>query len=144
MTEERAAPMISLSSKLREELEEQARESYPREACGLLLGHRSPRQARVLELARARNINRDGPRHRYELAPEDFRAADKAARAAGLVILGVWHSHPDGSAKPSPADLAGAWEGWSYLIAALDAEGLTELRSWRLDEAGSFRAEVLL
>jgi len=32
---------------------------------------------------------------RYELRPEDLLAADKKARAAGLDLIGIFHSHPD-------------------------------------------------
>ena len=31
-------------------------------------------------------------------------------------------------------DFDAAWEGWSYLILSVDAEGVLEHRSWRLSE----------
>jgi proteasome lid subunit RPN8/RPN11 len=49
-----------------------------------------------------------------------------------LEVVGVWHSHPDHPARPSETDRNGAWEGWSYLILSVTAEGVPDLRSWRL------------
>ena len=63
-------------------------------------------------------------------------------RAAGLEVVGVWHSHPDHSAQPSETDRSAAWEGWSYLILSVTSEGVTESRSWRLREE-AFIEEVI-
>jgi len=60
----------------------------------------------------------------------------------GLAIVGVWHSHPDQTAKPSEADRRGAWLGWSYLIVAITDAGVAETRSWKL-EGSRFVEEVL-
>ena len=80
----------------------------------------------------ARNLNRERARDRYELAPKDLLASDGAARERGLEIVGVWHSQPDHPAVPSATVREGFWEGWSYLIAAVERGGLRDLRSWRL------------
>ena len=96
---------------------DRARAAAPREACGLLLGERA-RVADVVELANvARGLDR------FDLDPAGFVRAASDARARGLDVVGVWHSHPDGSLAPSAADLAGALRGeraWSHLIVALD------------------------
>ncbi len=49
-----------------------------------------------------------------------------------LEVVGIWHSHPDHPAEPSATDRAGAWEGWSYVIASVSSEGIPSVRSWRL------------
>jgi desampylase len=69
---------------------------------------------------------------RYEIAPEMVLAADRAARAAGRVLLGAWHSHPGGRAVPSAQDLEEAWPDWCYLIVGLADAARPELRAWRL------------
>lgn len=88
------------------------------------------------------NLNHERPHDRYDLDPAGFLAADREARSAGLEIVGIWHSHPDHPARPSATDLAGAWEGWSYVIVAVTADGAGELRSWRLED-GRFAEEPL-
>lgn len=102
----------------------------PLEACGLLLGRREGARAAIDELVTTANDL--ASRDRYEIAPELVLAADRAARASGRVLLGAWHSHPQGHAAPSDVDRAEAWPDWCYLIAGLGGDGPPELRAWRL------------
>lgn len=126
------ASLLHLPPAQRRQLEAWARASYPREGCGLLLGRSLPVGGEVHGVRLARNLNTERAQDRYELDPEDFLAADREARDLGLEILGVWHTHPDHPAVPSETDRAAAWPGWSYLILAVEAEGVVALRSWRL------------
>jgi len=88
------------------ELRRLAREAAPREACGLLLGELDGDLARIRELGPAANLEpRPG---RFLVDPAAQLAAERRAEAAGLRVLGAWHSHPGGAPEPSPADLAGA------------------------------------
>ena len=80
---------------------EAARETYPQEACGLLLG-----QGRHIETAKpAANIHPEPTRH-FEIDPAALIAAHKAARAGGPQVLGYFHSLPNGLARPSNTDAA--------------------------------------
>lgn len=127
------ASLLALPAGVRAELESLAQAGYPCETCGLLLGHCSNGCCRVASQRPARNLNRERAHDRFELDPQDYLGAENAAAAAGLAIVGVWHSHPDHPAKPSPTDRAMAWPDWSYLILAVDAIDVVEERSWRLD-----------
>lgn len=124
---------VHLAMELRARLEAMVCTGYPSETCGLLLGVRTGDAVAVRELVQARNLNRERAWDRYELDPKDFLAADSLARLLGIEIVGVWHSHPDHPAFPSETDQAAAWTGWSYVIVSVGAEGVRELRSWRLD-----------
>ena len=124
--------MLVLPREVRSEIETWASSGYPAETCGLLVGRAQEDRTEAARATRARNLNLDRARDRYELDPADFLAADLAARSAELEIVGVWHSHPDHPAEPSETDRAAAWEGWSYLIAAVTQQGPAALRSWRL------------
>ena len=106
---------------------------YPQEACGLLIGKQLGGRVEVREVASARNLNTTRAADRFELDPEDYLKADRAAQQAGLELVGIWHSHPDHPAHPSATDREFAWEGWSYLILSVGREGVAEMRSWRLD-----------
>ncbi|MEA3276688.1 MAG: M67 family metallopeptidase [Pseudomonadota bacterium] len=124
---------LQLSEALRGDLEAMVCRGYPNETCGLLVGHQREGIVEVIDLIQARNLNRTRARDRYELDPRDFVAADSAARGRGMEIVGIWHSHPDHPARPSATDRAGAWAGWSYLIASVTERRVAELRSWRLN-----------
>ena len=129
---------LRLSKTILEAIRGWAREAYPVEGCGLLIG----RQGAAVEVVRAvaaRNVR--GEPDRYEVDPLDHLAAHRSARAEGLDVVGVWHSHPDSAPRPSETDRATAWEGWSYLIVAVGSEGAGEARSWRLDGGGAFQEE---
>jgi proteasome lid subunit RPN8/RPN11 len=124
--------MLVLPQDVRSELESWTGSGYPEETCGLLLGRTHLGRTEAARAMQARNLNRERARDRYDLDPLDYLAADAAARAAGLEIVGVWHSHPDHPAEPSETDRAAAWEGWSYLIVEVTNAGPRALRSWRL------------
>ena len=130
---------ISPTSQLRldhaviEAIDAAALTNYPHEACGLLVGRDTPAATVVERSAPARNLAVDRLTDRYLLDPDDFYAADQAARRDGLDIVGVWHTHPDHPAQPSPTDLEAAWPGYSYLIVSVAARGVVGRRAWRLD-----------
>ena len=71
----------------------------PAEACGLLLGQ----GAQILTATTAANVHPEPLRH-FEIDPAALIAAHKAARAGGAQVLGYWHSHPNGLARPSETD----------------------------------------
>jgi proteasome lid subunit RPN8/RPN11 len=124
--------VLLLSSAVRRDLEAWALAGHPHETCGLLLGRTRGDRVEVARALRARNLDRERARDRYELDPRDFLAADRDARESGDEIVGIWHSHPDHPAEPSETDRLAAWEGWSYLIVAVTRERVTDVRSWRL------------
>ena len=134
--------MLLMPTTLGESLNAFVRQGYPRETCGLLLGVRRGDEHVVSQVLRARNLNVERAEDRYELDPEDFLSADREARAAGLDIVGIWHSHPDHPARPSATDRDGAWPGWSYVIVSVGREGVGEIRSWRLN-GGDFEEEEI-
>jgi proteasome lid subunit RPN8/RPN11 len=133
---------LHLPAALRERLSGMALGGYPEETCGLLIGRRTGPDTLVEDLVQASNLDRERPGDRYRLDPDAFAAADRWARERRLEIVGIWHSHPDHPAVPSPTDRARAWVGWSYLIAAVGAGGVTEVRSWRL-HGDRFAEEVI-
>jgi proteasome lid subunit RPN8/RPN11 len=109
----------------------------------LLLGKANGSEVLVSEVTRARNLEIERVRDRFALDPVDQLAADVKARAAGIEIVGVWHTHPDHPARPSETDRAQAWAAWSYVILSVATTGVTDLRSWRLDATEFVPEEVL-
>jgi proteasome lid subunit RPN8/RPN11 len=88
-----------------------AREGYPYEACGVLLGRVEGRQ--VSRIARMVNRETEMPHVRYQIAPEDLLRVQRESRAEGLEIVGFYHSHPDHPARPSETDRRIAEHGLS-------------------------------
>lgn len=130
---EDAVTRLHLAAELRQRLSGWALQRYPDEACGLLIGRGVGQRIEVERVSPARNLNVSRSKDRYLLDPKAFLAADKEARASGLDIVGIWHSHPDCPAIPSETDLEAAWAGYSYLIISVAAERVLEWRSWRLN-----------
>ena len=128
---------------VRERVAAWAHAGYPRESCGLLVGRSSLGAVRVTAATRARNLEQERARERFELDPRDLLATERAAGALGREIVGVWHSHPDQSARPSEEDRLAAWRGWSYVIVAVTQCGAGAMRSWRL-ASDRFFEETLL
>lgn len=127
-----ASTVLRLNETHGRALRQRVRDGFPLEVCGLLIGRLDGDDVVVDRLRDARNLNEERAHDRFELAPEDFLAADREARDAGLDVVGIWHSHPSHPAIPSVTDLEAAWEGYSYLIIRVDQEGATDFRSWRL------------
>ncbi|HEY5239503.1 MAG TPA: M67 family metallopeptidase [Rhizomicrobium sp.] len=109
---------LVLPDELRVQLEREAREAFPRECCGLIEGAYKEGVAHATALHPTRNLSSDADR--FEIDPaEQFRLM-REAREHGTEIIGCYHSHPNGSAEPSPRDLEGAGEeDFLWLIAAL-------------------------
>lgn len=82
----------------------QSRASAPLEACGLLLGA----DGCVTDAVPTANVAPDPSRH-FEIDPAALIAAHRAARdGTSSEVVGYFHSHPNGLARPSDTDRASA------------------------------------
>jgi proteasome lid subunit RPN8/RPN11 len=125
-----------------------AMEAYPHECCGLLLGPAGGPPWTVTRVETAKNLDTERARDRYLMDPADRLAAEEAARAAGLAVVGFYHSHPDHDAYFSPTDLARSeeyqWgEPWvpptyAYLVVSV-RDGLAVGAKAFMVEAGASR-----
>jgi proteasome lid subunit RPN8/RPN11 len=117
--------------------------AYPEEGCGVLLG-RDGETREVVEVEAFDNQRADSRHNRYLIAPEQFLAAERRGRAAGLEVIGFFHSHPDHPARPSAFDLEHAWPYYSYLIVSVERGRVTGALSWRLAaDRSRFEPEAL-
>ena len=83
--------------------------AYPEEACGLLVGAPAADGWR-LEAAYASANLAPAPRVAFEVDPALRLRLHKALRGTANDVVGVYHSHADAPAQPSPRDLERAWE----------------------------------
>ena len=133
---------VRLSSDNRRRIENAAAKSYPKEACGLLIGRTAGKRTMVEQVIVAHNLRVQRAHERYLLDPDDFLKAERWARGLDLDVVGIWHSHPDHPPLPSSTDLAAAWADYSYLIVSVAQGRVEALRSWRLHK-GIFIEERL-
>ena len=115
-------------------------EGYPDEICGLMLGNDHV----VTDVRRARNIIVDRSRDRYEIDPLDQIRIQREADAAGLDVIGYYHSHPDHPAQASRFDTERAWAGYVYVIVSIEKGKPVDANAFVTDEdGGPFHAEPL-
>jgi proteasome lid subunit RPN8/RPN11 len=121
---------IELGAGVYEAIRAHGVETYPNECCGALIG----RDGVVTEASALPNTTEEGPRRRFLVRPQDYRAAEKRASEQGAELLGFYHSHPDHPAKPSQFDLDHAWPSFSYVIVSVRDGTPANMTSWRLQE----------
>lgn len=98
----------------------------------------------VTEVKRARNIVTDRAHDRYEIDPRDHMRIQREADAAGLDIVGYYHSHPDHPAQASRFDTERAWAGYVYLIVAIHSGKPVDANAFVADrDGGPFNSEPL-
>jgi len=115
-------------------------ETYPDECCGALFGRDGVAQS-TFALS---NVTDEGPRRRFRVSPDDYRASERRAAENGAELLGFYHSHPDHPARPSQYDLDHAWPFFSYIIVAVRGGVPEDMTSWRLkDDRSAFDQEEL-
>ena len=95
-----------------------ARESTPRECCGLLFGDGEV----VDRLVRGRNVH-PTPETRYEIDPAQLREAIAGNDDDDRFLVGIYHSHPRTKPEPSDFDVANSfWPAQVYVLASLRSE----------------------
>ena len=117
-------------------------DGYPLEACGLLAGvagEDGNAEARLFFPTE----NSAASSRVYEVEPRGLLRADREAEAAGLELIGVYHSHTHTDAKPSPTDITQAPDpGWHYVLVSL-RDTAPSVRSWRI-EGGKITEEPVV
>jgi proteasome lid subunit RPN8/RPN11 len=122
---------LRLPGTLADDIRRHGEAAYPAECCGALVGLVRGDGKEVVRLAPAVNRRTDDP-HRYLIAPDDLRRLESEVRAAGLEVVGYYHSHPDHPAAPSAFDADHAWPWYSYVIVRIDRGRGAGLTSWVL------------
>lgn len=137
--------MLQLPRALRSTIESHGTRHYPEECCGFLLGTGDAASARVMHVLEAPNVCEDERRRRFLIDARDYMAAERAARNAGLALLGFYHSHPDHPARPSAFDQEHAWPNLHYIVLAVEAGRPGACTSWVLSEdRAEFRQEEIV
>lgn len=128
--------ILQIDAALMKAMIDAAEAAYPAEACGLIIGRGKGQLARVTRVVPAANLLA-ATEDRFELDPGVRIRVEKELRETGTKdrIVGHYHSHTDGSADPSAADRAAAFEpdlAW-VIIGVLDGQAI-HAQAHRLDE----------
>jgi proteasome lid subunit RPN8/RPN11 len=140
--------LISLPGVIEAGVRAEGERAYPYECCGLVLGTLEGPEGNARLAARLAPVDnsREGEarRRRFVIGPLDFLRAEREAAAAGLEVIGVYHSHPDHPAVPSDYDLSHALPFYSYLIVSVARGRSGDITSWRLSaDRGAFTPEPM-
>ena len=93
---------LSLTPGVWQAMRRQVSRLAPLEACGLLAGMNWRAELRI----GVRNADQSPVR--FHMEPLEQWRAFQRIESAGLELLGIYHSHPDGPDRPSPTDIAEA------------------------------------
>ncbi|HYS71740.1 MAG TPA: M67 family metallopeptidase [Thermoplasmata archaeon] len=115
------------------DLQAHARETYPEECCGFLIGRREG-DARVVEISRRTPNVHPGQREtQYTIDNRAILAVEHEFRG-DTRLVGLYHSHPDHPARPSAFDAERAWPWYAYVILAVVRGEPGDATAWTFDE----------
>jgi proteasome lid subunit RPN8/RPN11 len=150
---------LLISSENLELIYHHAKQTYPEECCGLLVGKIEQNQKVIVKVIPTENnwVNdanlfanftqyssqERSKRDSFSIAPKTLIQVQKEARKLNLDIIGIYHSHPDHPAIPSEFDREIAWETYSYIIVSVMKGEIEELKSWSLNDHKGWSLEVV-
>ena len=122
--------MLKLRKDLYDKMLKHCEDGLPNESCGLIAGTVDGDVKTVEKVYLLTNI--DASREHFSMDPKEQLAAVKDARAAGLAMLGNFHSHPE--SRPSEEDKRLAYDSTAeYLILSLMEPGNPVLKAFGVD-----------
>ena len=109
---------VTLAAGILEDVIEHARQSWPNEGCGLLVGRETAdRFIPMTNVAAAAATQ-------YEIDPADLIHTLRELRDSGEHLIALYHSHPRGPAEPSKTDIDRAYypEAAHLIVSLADRE----------------------
>ncbi len=136
---------LVLPGRVMAQIRRHGEETYPHECCGFMMGSQVDGARVISEIRRQPNERTESRENRFLITPGQFRDAERAARKAGLLMVGIYHSHPDSPARPSEYDRDHAWPWYGYLIVSVARGAAGESRAWLLrdDRSGFDPLEIV-
>ncbi|HTS24460.1 MAG TPA: M67 family metallopeptidase [Bryobacteraceae bacterium] len=122
-----------------------ARQAYPNECCGAMLGSLDEDSKTVCVAMPLENSYAGAQATRYELRPQDLLAADKAARERNMDLIGIYHSHPDCDAYFSKTDLQNSCPWYSFVVLSVQKGEFHHANSWlpNYDQTEAAKEELI-
>ena len=117
-----------------EHIHDHAREAYPEECAGALVGMDTGEIKIVVDVWRAENTHEEDRGRRFLIEPLQIKEFEERVQERDMDLLGFYHSHPDHPAEPSEYDREHAWPYYSYVIASVGEAEVNYMRSWVLKD----------
>jgi proteasome lid subunit RPN8/RPN11 len=134
--------MILIDSIPFAEMKSEAVHIFPDECCGFIFGNEHADGTRKVSKINVVNNAKPGDkRRRFEISPKDYMQAERFALENDILLLGIYHSHPNHPAIPSEHDRVAAQPWFSYVIISVMQGQFDHIRSWRLNDASQFEEE---
>jgi proteasome lid subunit RPN8/RPN11 len=111
-----------------------AESTFPNECCGAMLGSEDGDGRAVTVAVPLENAFAGEQNERYEIRPEDLIQADREANRQGMVLVGIYHSHPDCDAYFSKTDLENSSPWHSFVVLSI--------KGGKFDHANCFRPDL--
>jgi len=122
--------VIRVSNEICLELVKHAQKQPREECCGLLAGEGGV----ITRVLAARNAAEEKTKN-YEIAPEELFQLMRETRGAGLRLMGIYHSHPNGNNEPSARDIERAYyPDVAYFVLSPHADALQRIRAFAIRE----------
>jgi len=114
-----------------------ARATLPQEACGLLVG----RNGQASRFIPTENTLRSETE--YEIDPAFLATTFRLLRDTGEELVGIFHSHPQGPARPSNRDLERAYypEAVHVIVSLADPES-PQIGCFRIIDGQAYDVEL--
>ena len=120
--------MIAIPKAIHDDMIAHAREGFPLEVCGILGGVGDTVSVNY------RMTNSDASNEHFMMDPREQFTVVKDLRVKGLVMLAIYHSHPETPARPSEEDIKLALTpDVSYLIISLADAAAPVIKSFKID-----------
>ena len=134
--------MINIEPVARKLMIQDAIKAFPDECCGFLYGTEDKNGDRIItDVLVVNNVKEGDKRRRFVICPLDYLRGEQYAEENKLLLLGVYHSHPNHPAIPSEHDRIAAQPYFSYIIISVLDSKLGPIRSWRLNDESRFEEE---
>lgn len=135
--------MLEIIPEVINEMKKDAIHTYPDECCGFIFGNEDQSIRKITSILVVNNSKHGDKRRRFEIAPRDYLNAESYADEKNLILLGVYHSHPESPALPSETDRQAAQPYFSYIILSVLNREVDDIRSWRLNNEFQFEEEKI-
>ena len=116
------------------QMESAAKEAYPCECCGILVGTRSKDEVEFVEAREVPNqIQGVLKNAHFVIDPLYLYQVEKELESRSLEIVGFYHSHPDCKAILSDEDIKYMVPGLVYTILSVTTQGVVDVKSYTRD-----------
>lgn len=128
---------LALPDHIRQAMIAHANWAFPNEACGLIAGTETS-----VDMLFCLS-NRMASPIRYSIDPSEHFGAMRYAERFDFAIIGAWHSHPDGVAAMSEADVAES-PGGSWVTVVVGSRGRPHdtIRAFRTADGAAIELEL--